>query len=489
MIYKVITALVVVLGLAAVALSTQVNVTVQNFSFTPSNVTIVPSDTVQWTKAANAGTHNVHHNATPSLFGNAISGAAWVYSVRFDTIAADTVAPIGTYNYFCQVHGATMSGNVFVRSIWVSAPAAGASWDVGTNQTISWSSGNVTGNVSVELNRDYPSGGWETLFANTANDGTESWTVAGAGTSNARIRVTSVDFPSVSDVSCCPLAIVASSITVSMPNGGEVWSVGSQQSITWSSAGVTGDVTIELNRDWEGGRDWEVIAANTANDGSELWSVTGPGTTTCLVRIYSVSQPSLGDSSNAFFTIQGLPASISVISPNGGEFWYENNAHALTWTSSGIPGEILVELNRDFQGGGEWETLFAFTPNDGTEDWVVSGPVTTSARVRLTSIDQPDLTDMSDADFTITALAAPEELTIMPSGLDVILRWLPVGDATGYAVYRSPTGTGEDYEMIGTTTELIFTDVDALLLQNRSLYQVTAVLGEGFRAVPQPPRD
>ena len=350
-------------------------VTVQNFSYTPANVTILPTDTVRWTKAAAAGTHNVHHNATPSLFGNAISGSAWTYEVRFDSIAADTVPPIGTYNYFCQVHGMGMTGNVLVRSLWVSAPATGASWNVGDNQTISWSSGNLTGNVSIELNRDFPGGAWETLFANATNDGSENWMVSGPASTNARIRVSSLSFPSVSDVSCCDLALVE-------------------------------------------------------------------------------------------------PAVAMVFSPNGGEVWYEGEQHGLQWIVS-LPGPVMLELNRSYPAEA-WETLFASADNDGFEPWVVSGTASTTCRVRVTSLDNGAVNDISDADFAIAAFNAPQELTAISSGADIVLNWLPVDGATTYSVYKSVTSPDAGFVFLFSVADTTYTDVGAANSQAMSFYRVQA---------------
>jgi plastocyanin len=74
------------------------HVTVQNFSFTPANITITQGDTVVWNNIG--GFHDVHDLGTPSRFGNAAANAPWTYSFIF---GADTIPP-GTYTYECTVH-------------------------------------------------------------------------------------------------------------------------------------------------------------------------------------------------------------------------------------------------------------------------------------------------------------------------------------------------------------------------------------------------
>jgi peptidyl-Asp metalloendopeptidase len=67
-------------------------------------------------------------------------------------------------------------------------------------RNLSWSSENITGNVRVEISRD-ESTTWQTLIANTPNDGAESIVVPGRATRRARIRIVSIDSPTVSDSS------------------------------------------------------------------------------------------------------------------------------------------------------------------------------------------------------------------------------------------------------------------------------------------------
>ena len=69
----------------------------------------------------------------------------------------------------------------------VTSPNGGENWAVGSSQTISWTPG-TGGNVTVELSRDNGAN-WETLFASTANDGSQSWTVSGPAASQALVRV------------------------------------------------------------------------------------------------------------------------------------------------------------------------------------------------------------------------------------------------------------------------------------------------------------
>src|SRR5262249_41793655 len=58
-------------------------------------------------------------------------------------------------------------------------------------------------------------------------------------------------------------------IAAAAPNGGEVWRIGSMQTVRWTSNGVNGFVNVQLSRD--GGATWKTIIKKTSNTGSQSW--------------------------------------------------------------------------------------------------------------------------------------------------------------------------------------------------------------------------
>jgi hypothetical protein len=186
----------------------------------------------------------------------------------------------------------------------------------------------------------------------------------------------------------------SSTLTVTAPNGAESWAAGSTQTIQWSSSGVSGNIRIDLSRD--GGATWTTLFTSVANSGSQSWTVMGPATTQARIRVSSVNTPSVSDVSDANFTIT---ASLTVTTPNGGESWRIYNTQTIRWSSSGVSGNVRINLSRD--GGVTWTTLFASIANSGSKSWRVSGSVTTNALVRITSLDTPSVSDVSNAPFTI----------------------------------------------------------------------------------------
>lgn len=76
----------------------------------------------------------------------------------------------------------------------------------GIRRSVSWTADNLAGNVRIELSRD-DGMTWETLVAETPNDGTEPVTVWGRATRRGRIRVASTNTPFISDSSPRNIAI------------------------------------------------------------------------------------------------------------------------------------------------------------------------------------------------------------------------------------------------------------------------------------------
>lgn len=98
-------------------------------------------------------------------------------------------------------------------------------------------------------------------------------------------------------------------------------------------------------------------------------------------------------------------SSITVVSPNGGEAWPINSSQTIRWTSSGVSGNVKIELSRN--GGQQWQALFSSTANDGNQPWTVTSPAANQCLVRVTSVNSPQISDTSDGFFTIGSVAPP----------------------------------------------------------------------------------
>jgi hypothetical protein len=74
----------------------------------------------------------------------------------------------------------------------VLSPNGGEQWEVFDSATVQWIGLGLQGGVSIELNRDFPTGDWEVLVDNTGNDGEENVFASEPLSNFCRIRVGSL---------------------------------------------------------------------------------------------------------------------------------------------------------------------------------------------------------------------------------------------------------------------------------------------------------
>ncbi len=90
-------------------------------------------------------------------------------------------------------------------------------------------------------------------------------------------------------------------LTITAPNGGEMWPITSEQNITWNTSVSVGDVKLEYSTD--DGLEWHSITENTPNDGSYIWEVPESPSRSSLVRISESSDGNPWDISDSLFSM------------------------------------------------------------------------------------------------------------------------------------------------------------------------------------------
>lgn len=137
-------------------------------------------------------------------------------------------------------------------------------------------------------------------------------------------------------------------LTLTSPNGGEQWTMGSTHNITWQANGYTGNVGIEL-QNYTNGSTYMISTTAPASAGSYSFTVSSaslmstgidlPAGNQYKMDIFPIINYSAGPQfvSNNYFSIVGAtPASITVNSPSGGEVWDYGQTHDITWSSTGL---------------------------------------------------------------------------------------------------------------------------------------------------------
>ena len=104
---------------------------------------------------------------------------------------------------------------------------------------------------------------------------------------------------------------------------------------------------------------------------------------------------------DANVTVGGVDPAIHVVSPNGGEIITAGTAYEIKWSSAKVNGTILIQYSKD-DFVSDCQTIANNQTNDGS---FILGNVppdyTTTAKVRVSSTDNPAVNDVSDNYFTI----------------------------------------------------------------------------------------
>ncbi|MBI2419489.1 MAG: T9SS type A sorting domain-containing protein [Ignavibacteriales bacterium] len=163
----------------------------------------------------------------------------------------------------------------------------------------------------------------------------------------------------------------------------------------------------------------------TTNDGTSWTSETLPAGTTgemLFVRLFnSGAQGMVGGQAGVLLRkVGGAPvASVTVVSPNGGETWAGTSQKDITWTSSNV-GTVKIEYTSN--NGTTWNTIAASVPaTPAVYSWTVPNIGTTQAKVRISDGANSATSDVSNATFTITQTAIitwQHTINIKDNGID-----------------------------------------------------------------------
>ena len=160
--------------------------------------------------------------------------------------------------------------------------------------------------------------------------------------------------------------------------------------LTSSPAGV--NCGTDCSDSYNSGAVVTLTAAPAAGSTFAGWS----GDVDCVDGVVNMT---VSKTCTATFTLHAPPPAITLTVPNGGEIWPIGATRTIRWNSSGVSGNVRIQLSRN--GGASWTTLFSSTANDGVQNWTVTGPATTQTRLRVNSVNVPSVADASNGNFTL----------------------------------------------------------------------------------------
>lgn len=181
--------------------------------------------------------------------------------------------------------------------------------------------------------------------------------------------------------------------------------------------------------------EWEQMPTNQ----SKYWTllprdpnVTDPASPKCLRFVYAKFRNAAGQIVEAFDSTKLVPApTITVLSPNGGEYWYKGETRRISWNTT-TPLTCVVEL---WKGDQRMQVLGVYKPMQ--DDWTVLGTLPSGAdyRFRVMSLDDDTVMDESDAPFSILS---PTISITSPVGYE---NWVTNSEHTINWVTSNPAST------------------------------------------------
>ena len=337
-------------------------------------------------------------------------------------------------------------------NINVTAPNINQFAGVGTTRTIEWSHNlPVAGTVRIELSRD-GGGTYETLADSApiggATSGSFAWDVTGPTTSTARVRVTSNGSLAASGI--INFAITTSpTLTVGSPSAGST-AYTTALYVSWTSnAGSVGTVRIEISRD--GGSDVRDDCGFDTEPGELLGTDPWPRRHRCpRSRHPDGRQRAEHDSDQR--QLQAGPADPRRHQPGGG---CDVLSPGRRWRSPGRPvcppPPGRLSSNCPAMAAARTRTS-GFGPNNGTFSWVVTGPATSTAQVRV-SLGTPAVVVATSATFAIAAasvtVTSPAAGATVYTGTSVPITWSTNLPATSFVFVHLSRDGGNTWSELG----------------------------------------
>lgn len=188
---------------------------------------------------------------------------------------------------------------------------------------------------------------------------------------------------------------------------------------------------------------------------------------------------------------------VTITSPNGGESWEALKTFPITWTTVGTVANVKIEYSTD--GGVNYSTIVASTPNTGTYNWTVPNNPSTNCLMRISETSTGKPTDTSDAVFTITRPSVmpplnPTLATALNSTRDKktnSLSWAanPLNvnvTVASYKIYRKLAAAADStFAVLGSVSGSTIQYDDANLdILTKFAYRLTAVTNLSAESLP-----
>jgi hypothetical protein len=313
------------------------------------------------------------------------------------------------------------SNNVFSipqGTVSILYPNGGENFGTGTGQYVEWQSSGIT-MLKFQYTTNNGSS-WTDIGSFPGTNGYANWIAPAAASSQMRIRAFNIEntidrdsTDALFNVNTSPsenadkfkggaqdgynmCSNLPDTIRVTSPNGGESLSPNSTVTVNWTYRHVD-DIKIEYSTN--NGSTWtSIVNGIPAGQLSYNWTVPNSPSAQCLVRISSLVG-NISDVSNSVFTITS--AFVSLTYPNGGESFGAGTGQYIEWASGSVS---TVKLEYSTNNGTSWTTIGTATASNNYANWIPPATIGSQYLLRISDNSVSAVNDVSDANFSITAL-------------------------------------------------------------------------------------
>lgn len=445
------------------------NVTWIAYDTTPSNVLVTLDYTINagslWT---NVFTDSSYATGSQTYSWTTPVSSSSICKVRInvkDAAGNSLATPIASTSYFTIIAAAG------APTVVVTAPNGGQTIYGGDSYTITWNATSAYSSaLDYQIELDTGSGYniiVPYLLSQPTSDRTYAWTVSHVRSTTCLIRVTARDCAgnTAQDVSNAFFTIADDTppnVSVTAPNTGDNWYVGSSQTIRFTATDlVTGNfAAISLYLSTDGSSYTYPIAYSggpTQGAKTQAWTIPsiGASSTNCKIRVTvtdgaSPANIGYGYSNTFTITVDTVPPTVTVCAPSGGETWQAGTIHNITWTANDTPdasAKLTYTIALSRTGGAPYTETIATLPSQAqcsncscSYAWAVSdtaapGVDDTNCKIQITATDPATnpTSAVSTSVFTIQVNTCPLEtatitlrqgwnmisLEIMPTSTDI----------------------------------------------------------------------
>jgi len=312
--------------------------------------------------------------------------AANGYFIKVSSVLDPSIMNFVIFNISATAPGGTLA---------ITAPLTGTTWVRNTTHPITWTK-NFSDDVKIELYNPFNGGGnWEVLAWSVGGTSWDWWipNTMQEGI-NYYIRISRVSDASLYDFKQFTIvASTGSTVAFTNPLGGENWVLSSTHTLAWTKD-FPENVRLELYNPSSG---WGDLAWSVGGTSWEWWipNYFTPATGYQL-RVSSVLNPLLTNTVT-FNVVISAGGTVTLTSPNGGEWWGVNTTHPITWTKT-IAEDVKIELQKPDLS---YETLTWATSGTSWSWWIPNYMPEGTYKIKISSVLVPGTFDESDDVFHI----------------------------------------------------------------------------------------